>query len=547
MAHTLYRKYRPQVFDDIVGQNHIKVTLLSELLSGRVAHAYLFSGPRGVGKTTVARLLAKSVNCLHPRKDGGPDNRCDACQEIREGRSLDLIEIDAASHTGVDHVREQVIENSRFTPSRWKYKVFIIDEVHMLSLSAFNALLKTLEEPPAHALFILATTEIHKVPETIVSRCQRFDFRRLRHEDLLERLQYIVKQEKVTVEKEVLDAIARFARGSSRDAENLLAQVLTLGDTKISQEQAELVLPRSDLHLVIELFDALVAKDSTAAITIVNRLVQEGVNLSQFVQNAIEFFRKALLLKVNSQLDLFSTLELPKDEEKAILEKVERISLEELEKMITVFLDREQYLRASFIPQLPLEMAVLELTAPDESTQILEQRPPKSTKVPSTKTQTTSEKAKTVEKTPRSSVQKPRPKIQNLPLERIREQWPTILEHLQKRNHSLRLTLNVAAPIRIDEAGVVTLGVGFEFHRERLADPKSRQIIEETFTEILGQPISIRAEVTETIPKKVSFEQEENVEIVDIPENGKSVPSPAKGNTDKTWNALIEAFGGGKS
>ena len=187
MAQALYRKYRPVRFSDLVGQNHIRITLQNELEQDRVAHAYLFSGPRGVGKTTTARLLAKAVNCKD-RKDSEACEKCDFCKEISQGKSLDVIEIDAASHTGVDNVRENIIENSRFTPQRLKYKVFIIDEVHMLSLSAFNALLKTLEEPPEHVIFILATTEIHRVPETIISRCQRFDFKRVSVDDLVKRM-----------------------------------------------------------------------------------------------------------------------------------------------------------------------------------------------------------------------------------------------------------------------------------------------------------------------------------------------------------------------
>ncbi len=195
MSQAIYIKYRPALFEDLVGQNHIKVTLQNEIENNRIAHAYLFSGPRGVGKTTTARLLAKAINC-EDKKTTEACDKCSFCKEINAKRSMDVIEIDAASHTGVDNVRENIIENSRFTPQHLKYKVFIIDEVHMLSLSAFNALLKTLEEPPEHVIFILATTEIHRVPETIISRCQRFDFKRVNIDDLISRLKYIAGKEK---------------------------------------------------------------------------------------------------------------------------------------------------------------------------------------------------------------------------------------------------------------------------------------------------------------------------------------------------------------
>ena len=238
---TLYRKYRPQRFAELLGQDHVGQTLRNEVARKQLGHAYLFSGPRGIGKTSTARILAKAVNCLAP-KGGEPDNTCEACVSINENRALDVLEIDAASYTGVDNIRE-IIEHSRFTPSTLTYKVFIVDEVHMLSAAAFNALLKTLEEPPSHVLFILATTEIHKVPDTILSRCQRFDFRRLSESDLAKRLRWIAEQEDRAVDDEVIDAVVRVADGSSRDAESILGQLFALGGKKITRAEADLVLP----------------------------------------------------------------------------------------------------------------------------------------------------------------------------------------------------------------------------------------------------------------------------------------------------------------
>ena len=259
MTTTIYRKYRPQIFKEIIGQEYIKQTLQNEIAAGKIAHAYIFSGPRGVGKTTLARVFAKSINCENRKEnESEPCNKCASCEDIATGRSLDLIEIDAASNRGINEIRE-LRERTRFAPVKSKYKVFIVDEVHMLTIEAFNALLKTLEEPPEYIIFILCTTEIHKVPETIISRCQRFDFKTIDIKEITKRLETIVKAEGIKADKKVLKNIAYHSEGHPRDAESLLAQVLALvtEDKKIDLEQLELILPSSDFDLVLKLIKSL--------------------------------------------------------------------------------------------------------------------------------------------------------------------------------------------------------------------------------------------------------------------------------------------------
>ena len=260
---TLYRKYRPSKFAEILGQNHIKITLQHEIESNQLAHAYLFCGPRAVGKTTIARILSKSINCVNRKSDEHePCNGCSSCKEISESRGVDVIEIDAASHTGVDNVRDNIIASSRVSPSSSKHKIFIIDEIHMLSIPAFNALLKTLEEPPKNVTFILCTTESHKIPTTIISRCQRFDFKRIDLGDIVNKLSYISREEGIEVEKSVLETIAQQSDGHMRDAESIFGQLVSISGNKITENEANLVVPKSNLSQVLDLIDLLSKKDT---------------------------------------------------------------------------------------------------------------------------------------------------------------------------------------------------------------------------------------------------------------------------------------------
>src|SRR4051794_5174420 len=288
-SQALYRRYRSQTFDELIGQEHIVQTLRNALVEGRIAHAYLFTGPRGVGKTTVARLLAKAVNCTAEQRLR-PCGECESCRAIAESRAIDVIEMDAASHTSVDDARE-IIERVQFRPTNGAYKVYIIDEVHMLSTAAFNALLKTLEEPPGHALFVLATTESHKVPATILSRCQRFTFNRHTVGATAEHIHRIAQTEQIALEPGVAEAIARAATGSMRDALSVLDQLMSYGSGTIRLEQVRGLIGATEAQEVTALVDALIGGDLTGALRAVAAVARQGADLRQFARDLVELLR----------------------------------------------------------------------------------------------------------------------------------------------------------------------------------------------------------------------------------------------------------------
>jgi DNA polymerase-3 subunit gamma/tau len=297
---TLYRKYRPQTFSEIIGQRHIVQTLTNAIKNGHIGQAYLFTGPRGTGKTTMARILAKAVNC-QKRKDFEPCGACDICKNITDGRSLDIIEIDAASNTGVDNIRE-LRETVKLPPTQAKYKVYIIDEAHMLSAGAFNALLKTLEEPPSHVIFILATTAIHKIPETILSRCQRFDFVRLPLDSIIKKLSFVAQSEGVAIDKESLEMIAIAAEGGMRDAESLLSQVIALEDKNITSKEVKEILGTADRQFIEKMAENLAAKDALSALSLVNELTEGGYNLEIFAKSLLNYLRQLMIVSVDLEL-----------------------------------------------------------------------------------------------------------------------------------------------------------------------------------------------------------------------------------------------------
>ena len=352
MSEVFYRKWRPKMLGDVVGQDPVTQTLRQAVSQGRVAHAYLFCGSRGTGKTSTARILAKAVNCLAP-VDGEPDNQCSICQSINEGRALDLIEIDAASNRGIDDIRN-LSDKIRFSPNEAKYKVYIIDEVHMLTEPAFNALLKTLEEPPAHAIFILATTEAHKVPLTIISRCQRFDFRRIPLEGMVDKLAMIAEAEGAEISLEALRLIGRNSNGGLRDAENLLEQVVVSYDPPITEENVRNLLGLGGDEMALVLVEHIVGKAIAEGISAINQVAYEGNDIRQLHRGVVEYLRAVLLLRTKAGTDLGYA-----DEVLARLEAIaSKADLAHLVVSLKLFAGAD--LRRDSSSPLPLELAMVE-------------------------------------------------------------------------------------------------------------------------------------------------------------------------------------------
>jgi DNA polymerase-3 subunit gamma/tau len=541
---TLYRKYRPQTFKEAVGQNHIKITLQNEIGTGKVAHAYLFCGPRAVGKTTFARLMAKAVNCLNRKKgEFEPCDKCASCLEIVAGRSLDIVEIDAASHTGVDNVRENIIASARVSPSKYKYKVFIIDEVHMLSISAFNALLKLIEEPPAHVIFILCTTEIHKVPATIISRCERFDFRRINIEDMVKKLTYIVKEEGIKVEREILEAIARQAEGHLRDAESLLGQLVSIAGKEITRAEADLVIPRSDITEIIKLLEFLIKKDASGAIALVNKLIDDGVDLEKFAADFVETLRKILLAKINPTLGERLGLDIGESFEIKINDLKKDLEIGYLILILEKFIAAMAEMKNSFIIQLPLELTIAELCL--ESVR------------PSVKTGTVPAASQPLANNFGSSMKKsvPPAKIEpkadlsaeGIDTEKIISRWSEVLAKIKKYNHSLSFILHLCQPKSIN-GNKICLAFKYKFHKDRIDEAKMKEIVQNVLREVYNAPLLIEAVIDENleIEEHGSSSSAGNTAVPEIdmtieaePDSGEDAP-PA----NDMMSDLLKTFGG---
>ena len=502
MAQALYLKYRPRSFAEVEGQEHITTTLKNALALGRIAHAYLFTGPRGTGKTTVARVLAKAVNCLSENSEK-PCNQCAICQAINEDRLLDLIEIDAASNTSVEDVRD-LRDKVDFRPGESKYKVYIIDEVHMLSNAAFNALLKTLEEPPPHVIFVLATTDPQKIPATVISRVQRFDFRRLTLQEIMARLTTIAEKENLKVEPAAIELIARQATGAMRDAISLLDQLTAYGNDEITLAQVQGLLGAASSQIVGDLVKHLAEKNIAQGLGAITNTVDKGADPRQLAREIVEYLRGLLLIKAGSG----ETLTLTAEAQAEMSERAGQFSVDQLVRAIRIFNQAAFELRASSHPTLPLEIAFVEATLEEPTVPrgTMPAAPPpvprsSPTPNPAAKNSAPSTPAQASE-TVTPSVNEPGQSA-NLTIEMLREKWDDVLMRVRQSNRNVEALLRSAEPLKIDE-GVIVLGFYYEVHAKRFEkEEKGREIIERALDQVFQHKYRVKCVLS---PKKAKLQ-----------------------------------------
>jgi DNA polymerase-3 subunit gamma/tau len=487
---SLYGKYRPQNFTNLIGQDHIRQTLLHEIQKGTLSHAYLFTGPRGTGKTSTARLIAKSLNCLKRAADGQPCDECDFCVTIRNSELIDVIEIDAASNRGIDEIRD-LKEKIQFAPTRAKTKTYIIDEVHMLTKEAFNALLKTLEEPPDNVYFILCTTEIHKIPETIISRCQRFDFKRIDVKTLMTRLNYIAQMEGVEAEDEAIELIAHHVEGGMRDAIGLLEQMTI--NNKLLADHVRSHLGISGHQTINTLIELLEKKEMAKAIHIVNEVHNEGYDLTSFVREILECLRN----------NLISGIQQGKTETEPILEMMAR------------FEEARDMLRSTVIPQLPIEIAVIKICGGGKI-QVAEPVKAKAEVKSKAKEEPQPEVLKKMDEPVADEAQKEEVKtVETIKKEMdmpvydgdVQKHWPRVLEHIQPP--SLRRSI---AESKVSETaeGDIKLVFGARFHMEKLNLIENKAKVEKAIEHVFGKSQKVVYELdTVAIPKILKAEPDQ--------------------------------------
>lgn len=494
-----YTKYRPQKFSEVSKTSEAAEALAKQMIAGKTVHAYLFVGSRGTGKTSTARILAKAVNCTDIQKDGDPCDKCHACLGIKEGNFIDLHEIDAASNRGIDDIRD-LRERIKLAPAIGKNKVYIIDEVHMLTTEAFNALLKTLEEPPKNTIFILCTTEMHKVPETIRSRCQVYKFKRATSEQLVDKLVKISKEEKLKVSKGDLEKIARASTGGFRDAETLLQQVAE-GDIDI-----ENLISISSKNGFLGFVKFLVANDAKSCLEIVNSVYDDGIDLYVWVGELIRYLRSMIMLKSGVSVE---NLDYPKElfEDDDLIKKV---TIPWLVSSMEFFLQGHVQIKNSYAPQVPVEIAVLKIVGDSDIGTNTNDVPRSVSPIQEKSIVPDKKQVKDTDSTEiETKIDEPALELDQTDqtveadLQAIYEKWGEVLEKVREFNSSIQALLKSGKVLGV-KGRFVIIEVYYAFHKERLESPKNRSIIEKVLSDLHGKPLSIKCEVASNKPPRLA-------------------------------------------
>ncbi len=523
MYQALYRQYRPKTFDEVLGQEHITTTLKNQIQSGNIGHAYLFSGTKGTGKTSTAKILSRAVNCLKP-VEGNPCNECEICRGILDESIMDIIEMDAASNNSVDDIRE-LRDKVVYPPSRTKYKIYIIDEVHMLSKGAFNALLKTLEEPPRHLIFILATTEKERLPQTILSRCQRFDFKRITTKDIVSNMKNICHELNISVEEKALKLIARNSDGAMRDALSLLDQCISYKGENLSYQDAIDILGIANTDLLFSIVDDVKEKKLQSLLFEIDHIIQEGKDVNQFIKDLIYHFRNLLIVK--SSKNAIDLLEMDEETVNRLIQQSEDISLEFILQALDILNKSESQAKWSTQPRIILEMAMIKLVNLEDEMDLMERVKRLEEIINTGQIKIAEPKAKAMEKP--KKIEKPQVEEKDidigpiqafdgkegLSLETIRKEWEKVLAMVREKNIRTHAFLKEGRVANFkDNKLFIAYKDGYGIHREAMEKAHNKELAEKITSSYFNKDIKLKFIMEDS---KMDEEEEDRFqEVIDF-------------------------------